>query len=146
AGTYNPGVNTFQPTVGVGTHTLYFMTEDLVHNCRKTVSIQVNIISALIGYKFEEQHITLYNYPNPFSQITAVNVSLPFDTEGKLAIFDSQGRLVEVLYEGEIGKDELYQFEFNGADKRVGLYTANLILKDGRTYPIRLVKADNANE
>ncbi|MBI5914432.1 MAG: hypothetical protein HY842_03585 [Bacteroidetes bacterium] len=143
-GTYIPGVNTFTPSVGVGTHTLYFTAKDLVNNCTKTVSIKVSIASALIGFGGkDEPKILLTNAPNPFSDRTQIKFSLPVDTEAKLVVSDNFGRLVEVVYEGEIIKDELYQFDFNGSDKRVGNYMATLILKNGRTYTVQMVKADN---
>ena len=140
-GTYNPGVNTFTPSVGVGTHTLYFTIKDLVNSCTKTVGIEVTITNAIAGPDSpDEPQVVLYNYPNPFDENTRVKFSLPFDTEGKLVVFDHTGRLIETMYEGEIMKDELYEFAFEAADKRAAAYLATLVLKDGRTYPVRLVK------
>lgn len=144
AGSYVNGLNTFTPTIGVGTHTLYFSVKDLVNNCTKTVSIKVSIASPLIGFGGkEDSKILLTNAPNPFSDRTQIKVSLPVDTEAKLVIYDNMSRLVEVIYEGEFIKDELYQFDFNAADKRVGNYMATLILKNGRAFTLQLVKADN---
>ncbi len=143
-GTYIPGVNTFTPSVGVGTHTLYFTAKDLVNNCTKTVSISVSIASPLIGFGGEhEPKILLTNYPNPFRESTNVQLSLPFDATGKLVVYDNFGRLVEVMYEGEMRKDELYEFNLDAAYMRVSSYLATLVLNDGRTWSVRLAKADN---
>ena len=144
AGSYNQGVNSFTPTMGVGTHTLYFSAKNLVFNCTETVAVQVNISSALVRIKGEDTPgITLYNYPNPFGDNTRINLSLPFDSNGKLVVYDNFGRLVEELYDGDIVKDELYQFGFDASNRQVSSYLATLILQDGRTFPVRLVKADN---
>ncbi len=144
AGTYANGLNTFTPTIGMGTQTLYFTAKDLVNNCTKTVSIKVNIASPMIGFGGEnDSKILLNNSPNPFSNNSMIKFCLPKDTEAKLVVYDSFGRLVEVIYEGEIIKDELYQFDFNAADKRIGIYMAALILKNGRTFTLQMVKADN---
>jgi hypothetical protein len=143
-GTYNPGVNTFTPTVGVGTHTLYFTIKDLVNNCTKTVSVQVSIASALIGLAGnEESEIVLYNYPNPFADETRIKFSLPFDATGKLVVYDNLGRLTGKLYEGELMKDELYEFSLDASGMRATGYLAVLVLDDGRSFSIRLAKVDN---
>ena len=144
AGTYLPGVNTFQPTVGVGTHLLFFTAKDLVNGCTRTVSVQVSISSMLAGKELNDQAIPkIFIFPNPFKAHTTINLSLPFDSKCKLIVFDDFGRQVDVIYEGEMRKDELYQFEFDGSDSRVSNYTATLILKSGRAWSVRLVKADN---
>jgi|GEM_PF-2854261 len=144
AGSYVNGLNTFTPTTGVGSQTLYFTAKDLVNNCTKTVSIQVNIANALKGFgEKSAPAVLLSNYPNPFSDNTLIQFSVPSDTEGKLVVYDAMGRMVEVVYEGEIIKDELYQFGFDGSNKRVGNYMAVLVLKSGRTFTIQMVKADN---
>ncbi len=142
AGTYINGVNTFQPTVGTGTHLLYFTAKDLVNGCTKTVSVQVNIASLLAGGDADSKtFIKLFNFPNPFRYHTTIQLSLPFDSEGKIVVFDNFGRETSTIYQGALMKDELYQFDFDSSDTRVSSYTATLILKNGRTWSTVMVKA-----
>ncbi len=144
AGTFSSTLNTFTPTVGVGTHTLYFTVNDLVNNCTKTVSIKVNIANAMIGNgDGAKPDIVLFNYPNPFVNETRIKLSLPFDATGKLVVYDQFGRLVSVVYEGEMTEGELYEFGVDANTMQVAIYVATLILDTGRTYTTRLVKADN---
>jgi hypothetical protein len=144
AGTFNSTMNSFTPTVGVGTHTLYFTVKDLPGNCTKTVSIKVNIANAMIGSgEKAKPDIVLFNYPNPFVNETRIKLSLPFDATGKLVVYDQFGRLVSVVYEGELSEGELYEFGVDANTMQVANYVATLILDTGRTYTTRLVKADN---
>lgn len=144
AGTFNSVLNTFTPTLGVGTHSLYFTVKDIVNNCTKTVSVKVTITSALIGFgEKAKPDIVLFNYPNPFVDETRIKLSLPFDATGKLVIYDHFGRLVEVVYEGELAEGELYEFGFDASRLGVANYLATLVLDDGRSFTARLVKSDN---
>ncbi|MBK8567828.1 MAG: hypothetical protein IPN76_32040 [Saprospiraceae bacterium] len=144
AGTFNSVLNTFTPTLGVGTHTLYFTVKDIPNNCIKTVSIKVNIANAMIGSgEKAKPDIVLFNYPNPFVNETRIKLSLPFDATGKLVVFDQFGRLVSVVYEGELSEGELYEFSVDANTMQVANYVATLILDTGKTYSMRMVKADN---
>ncbi len=144
AGTFNSTMNSFTPTVGVGTHTLYFTVKDIPNNCIKTVSIKVNIANAMIGSgEKAKPDIVLFNYPNPFVNETRIKLSLPFDATGKLVVFDQFGRLVSVVYEGELSEGELYEFSVDANTMQVANYVATLILDTGKTYSMRMVKADN---
>ncbi len=144
AGIFNSTMNSFTPTVGVGTHTLYFTVKDLPGNCTKTVSVKVSIANAMIGRgEKAKPDIVLFNYPNPFVNETRIKLSLPFDAKGKLVVYDQFGRLVTVVYEGEFSEGELYEFSVDASTMKVASYVATLVLDTGRTYTARMVKADN---
>lgn len=69
-------------------------------------------------------------YPNPFNSRVTISFDLPHDAQGKLMIFDSSGRLIARLHEGELSEGR-NSFTWNGttitgADAPSGNYLALL--------------------
>jgi len=60
-------------------------------------------------------------FPNPFNSTTAVRVSIPSNGELKLALFDTEGRLVSVVYEGAVEAGER-RFTVDGGSLSSGVY------------------------
>jgi hypothetical protein len=86
-------------------------------------SIIYNPISLFVGEDNEQDipDISFYglqqNYPNPFNPETKIAFSLPYDTAGKLNVYNLKGERVKTLYNGEIEKDKLYEFLWDGKNE-----------------------------
>lgn len=68
--------------------------------------------------------ITYYlgqNYPNPFSQNTRINYSIPISAEVELVLYDMQGRPVKIMVNGmkEAGN---YEYDLNTESLAKGVY------------------------
>ena len=66
--------------------------------------------------------ILYQNVPNPFNPVTAISFNLPTSEHVKLAIYDTNGKLVRVLLDGVRGYGR-HEVEWNGTDNlgsRVG--------------------------
>lgn len=60
-------------------------------------------------------------FPNPFNSFTAVKVSTPSGGEMKLALYDTKGRLVSLVYEGVVVAGE-HNFTVDGGSLSSGVY------------------------
>ncbi len=96
------------------TTTVTFMAEegesktfDIVVNSVTSVDEQKSVIPA--SYSIEQ------NYPNPFNPNTTIRYSLPEKTYVRLKVFDTLGRQVRVLFDGEQLQGEQQTF-WNGRD------------------------------
>lgn len=61
------------------------------------------------------------NYPNPFNPVTNFDFSVPQVSTVKIEIFDTAGRNIETLAEGEF-KPGIYKAEWNAANYPSGVY------------------------
>ncbi len=77
------------------------------------------------------------NYPNPFNPVTAFSYSIPEAGYVKLAVYDTMGRLVELLTEG-YRKPGDYAVEFNAANLANGVYFYRLEAGE-RTFSRKMV-------
>ncbi len=65
------------------------------------------------------------NYPNPFNPSTKIDFNIPQKNYVTVKVFDTMGRLVDTLFEGE--KDAGYHtVDFNAAGKSSGIYFCRL--------------------
>lgn len=75
------------------------------------------------------------NYPNPFShQTTVCFYSLINDAEVRLKIYDQEGKLLTVLFDGTIMAGH-HQVTWNASDCNGGIYS--LVLTSGKSSAIR---------
>ncbi|MEA2078003.1 MAG: C25 family cysteine peptidase [Candidatus Marinimicrobia bacterium] len=87
-----------------------------------------------------ENYFLLESYPNPFNPDATIAYSLPFNSETDIRIFDLQGKLVEVLYQGyqTAGSHELL---FHAEDLAAGVYICRLQSADQtKTQKLILLK------
>ena len=61
------------------------------------------------------------NYPNPFNPVTIIPVEIHKDSFVELSVFDLNGRLVKILYKGELPSGN-HKFNFNASDLSSGQY------------------------
>lgn len=59
------------------------------------------------------------NYPNPFSERTAIKFCVAYRTRVRVEVFDSEGRLVERLVD-EVKEPGTYEVEFRPPANRLG--------------------------
>jgi len=68
------------------------------------------------------------NYPNPFNPSTSITVSLPFDSEISLDVFDLLGRKAGEIFKGKAGAG-VHTYNFDGSNLSSGIYV--YVLKAG---------------
>jgi len=82
------------------------------------------------GYSLEK------NYPNPFNPSTTIQFAVPEIATVKVAVFDQMGRLLKVLYDGEVSAGSYRTVwdatDLNGSPVASGLYLYTL-QTDGST-------------
>jgi hypothetical protein len=66
------------------------------------------------------------NYPNPFNPSTKIEFSMPESGRVTLRVFDTIGRVVAELYNGEAEPGRRYRATFDGAGLSSGMYLARL--------------------
>jgi len=69
-------------------------------------------------------------YPNPFNPVTRLNFQVVQQGKIYFKIYNSQGRLIKTLLDGQIKKVGLYELELDLSDKASGVYFA-LLQQDG---------------
>ncbi|HOM65115.1 MAG TPA: DUF4623 domain-containing protein [Ignavibacteriales bacterium] len=76
--------------------------------------------------KEETNYVLEQNYPNPFNPSTKIRYYLPEDGNIKLEIYNINGQLVNILYNGYKTKGE-YITEFNAENLPAGIYLCRLV-------------------
>ena len=76
----------------------------------------------------------VYIFPNPVSQQLTINVSIPTPTQSGISIFDMQGRLIKVIYDG-ILSDSMAELTWNlknenGFRVQPGVYFCRYVIGD----------------
>ncbi len=85
------------------------------------------------------------NFPNPFNQSTLIRFGVPEQSQVSLKIYDIQGRLVKILYDGEMAAGH-YRTHWNGENQSgnpvaSGIYLLRLDAPYfSRTYRMLLVR------
>ncbi len=80
-----------------------------------TMSISAAALSSFDDYMPESVNIKA-NYPNPFNSNTTIPVKVSKGDYMQLNIFDSNGKLVKKLFNGELSVGK-YSFRWNGLDE-----------------------------
>ncbi len=76
--------------------------------------------------------------PNPFSDVTMIQVDLPADEAVTLEVYDINGRLIKQLHDGGLqGGGKSFEFSGNGLPK--GLYIARLTTSQGQLITRKLM-------
>ncbi|MBN2858114.1 MAG: T9SS type A sorting domain-containing protein [Candidatus Delongbacteria bacterium] len=72
-------------------------------------------------YEIHDHDLNYTSYPNPFNPYTIINFDLSLNSQVELMIFDSKGRMVETLYNGNLNKGN-HSFNFDGSRLSSGIY------------------------
>ncbi len=84
------------------------------------------------------------NYPNPFTEITKVQVDLAEDAHALMQVFDIQGQLILTIQDGELRQGSSIQ-EIDLAKKPAGTYLLRLTINHSTVYNKVLSKSGSAN-
>jgi hypothetical protein len=74
-----------------------------------------------------QAYAMLYTYPNPFTDKNNVEFELTTDAEVTLSMYNTDGKLVREMYQGEAKADQKYKFEFDAENLPTGVYIYKLI-------------------
>ena len=61
-------------------------------------------------------------YPNPFNPVLSVTFSIPFEIETRVAVYNTLGEMVKILYDKNDLKPGHHTFSWNAADQSSGMY------------------------
>ena len=61
-------------------------------------------------------------YPNPFNPVLSVTFSIPFEIETRVAVYNTLGEMVKILYDKNDLKPGHHTFYWNAADQSSGMY------------------------
>ena len=76
----------------------------------------------------------LQNRPNPFSQVTNINYSIPEGADGQIRIYDAAGNMVKTMRATENG-----QVQLNAYELKAGTYTYVLVVNGNATASKKMV-------
>ncbi len=76
-------------------------------------------------------------YPNPFNPVTSIEFNVPEASTVQIAVLDAQGRMVEMLYSGNL-EAGVYRTSFNGQGLTSGTYYARMTA-DGVESSARMI-------
>ncbi|MDQ3291275.1 MAG: T9SS type A sorting domain-containing protein, partial [Bacteroidota bacterium] len=74
----------------------------------------------------EAQRIFFTAYPNPFQEEVTVNFALPQTQEVALKVFDSYGREISTLFQGEAKSQQNYEVKWQARQQASGIYLLQL--------------------
>lgn len=109
--------------VSPGVHTFRLKQIDFDGTFAYSPEIEA-VVETPAGYVFEDA------FPNPFTARTGFRFSVEETQEVRLELYDVQGRLVKVLYQGHATAGRMQEVEINGAGLPGGVYFAHLIGRD----------------
>ncbi|HEX9971880.1 MAG TPA: T9SS type A sorting domain-containing protein [bacterium] len=66
---------------------------------------------------FESNFQSIQNYPNPFNSTTTISINLPIETDLKIAIFNTMGQTVTVLFDDKL-KAGFHEIKWNGENEK----------------------------
>jgi hypothetical protein len=78
-------------------------------------------------------------FPNPFSNSTTIQFTLPENDFASVKVFDVTGRVIENLYDGATAAGEIYSVEFDGSRFNNGMYFLVLNSQRGVTQTRKLI-------
>lgn len=80
-------------------------------------------------------------YPNPFITEVSVVISLPNDDSHiMLSLYNESGRKLQLIYKGEIKKNQKKTFKIDGSFFEIGFYFLRLETSTGQIYTFKLFK------
>ncbi|RDC63907.1 T9SS type A sorting domain-containing protein [Adhaeribacter pallidiroseus] len=78
------------------------------------------------------QAVQVQAYPNPFQQKATIRFTLPHMQAASLKVYDSQGREVATLFNGEVKANQPYEVEWKAYNQAAGLYILQLQTPTGK--------------
>ena len=95
-------------------------------------NLEITLVSTSVDENpvIPEDHVLVYNYPNPFNPSTKIGFVLPFSTDIELKVFNILGEQVENLLADHLSPGK-YEIEFNANGLTSGTYFVILKTKEG---------------
>ncbi len=87
----------------------------------KSVSFQEEMLNEDIT-----SGMILENFPDPFKEMTTVRFVMDHDSHAKMEVFDLSGKMVRLLFEGDVKAHQDNKFQLDGSDLQSGLYIYKL--------------------
>ena len=123
------------------------LSSELLFEYQGELSVESNIIADWFGNGISAQIIQLPEefalvsaYPNPFNPVTTINYALPIETNLSIAIYNMQGRRVELLVNEKVDAG-LHSVFWNADEYSSGVYFVKMIAGDYvNTQKLMLVK------
>ncbi len=72
------------------------------------------------------ERLNLQAYPNPFTERATIRFTLPETQAATVKVYDSQGREITTLFQGEALANQTYQVEWQAGKKAGGMYLLQL--------------------
>jgi hypothetical protein len=69
-----------------------------------------------------EKDIILKVYPNPFSSKATLMFEIPQNNHVNIEVYDLNGKLIQVLFNGDVAEKQEYNLEFDGSILSTGIY------------------------
>jgi hypothetical protein len=93
----------------------------IVANAYNSYKLNVNASTKIDDILSVDDDLKLNLYPNPFDHFLNLEYSISKQTHVRLAIFDSYGKLIQILVDGE-QKPDNYLMQWNSGSSLPGMY------------------------
>ncbi|MBK5284924.1 MAG: T9SS type A sorting domain-containing protein, partial [Bacteroidia bacterium] len=90
-------------------------------------------------FEMGDDGVLLGAFPNPFTNSTTIQFTLPENDFASVKVFDVTGRVIENLYDGATAAGETYSMEFDGSRFTNGIYFLMLNTQSGVTQTRKLI-------
>lgn len=87
----------------------------------------------------EKQKSFLTSFPNPFKEAVTISFSVTESERVRLEITGMDGRLIETLYEGMVGENEIQNIEFKSGTLPNGMYFYRMMTELGEVQNRKLL-------
>jgi len=130
------GIQELQQTLGDQQKTINDQQKTINTLVEKIAALEasLNAISNNIGGRDIKNVSLLQNQPNPFSQVTNINYSIPEGADGQIRIYDAAGNMVKTMRATENG-----QVQINAYELKAGTYTYVLVVNGNATASKKMV-------
>ena len=78
-------------------------------------------------------------YPNPFKEHVTIEFNLAETGKARMELLSIDGRVMDILYNGNVNADQLYKVNYLAKDNANGMYFYRLITESGEVHIKKLV-------
>ena len=83
------------------------------------------------NFSFSSEEATLFAYPNPFKDNVTISFSSPVSEKVRVEIFGTDGKLISVLFEGNVSSGEMRTVDFTSGSLANGMYFYRMTTESG---------------